>query len=66
MDTRNFIDGHRKTVQKVVEDCFVAFSDIPKAQTTLLDLKSHIDEADTDLQKLGAISQMARDTTGSK
>lgn len=46
----------QKKVQSSVDSLIAALCDIPQAQTTLLDIKSH---ADAILQNLGALSQMA-------
>lgn len=65
MDATNFIKSNRRKVREVVESCFAEYCDIPKAQVHLLRIKAAADTIDDVLQNLGALSQMARDTSGS-
>lgn len=65
MDATRYINSQRKKINDVVESCFVEYCDIPQAQVHLLRMKEAADIIDQELQNLGAISQMALDTTGS-
>lgn len=66
MDATNFIKSNSRKVREVVESCFVEYCDIPKSQVHLLRIKAAADTIDDALQNLGALSQMAADTVGSK
>lgn len=59
------VEDDRRHIKAIVEGLIVDYCDIPQAQVHLLRMKEAADIIDQELQNLGAISQMALDTTGS-